>query len=180
MPDQELIDGLIASYRELNMKIRRLDPSQLGDIASRGDGSITGILRQMRDRELRASQAMRVMVLGEDAETDDEVASAQTDTLDQAADSPIFYLAQFGTAREATLAMIREQPDEVWDREVGTPQGRMSVKAYVRTLVDRDRERLQQIDELLVKAGAPEAARIAADAGQTPSPVDKDASEPVS
>lgn len=180
MPNQAIIDGLIASYRDLNMKIRHLDPSKLGGISSRGDDSITGILRQMRDRELRASQAMRVMVLGEDAETNDEVASAQTDSLDQAADSPIFYLAQFGTAREATLAMIREQPDEVWDREVGTPQGRMSVKAYVQTLVDRDRERLQQIDALLVKAGAPQAAKITADAGQTPAPVDKDGSGAVS
>lgn len=180
MPNQVLIDGLIASYRELNMKIRQLDPSTLGAISSHGDDSVTGVLRQMRDRELRASQAMRVMVLGEDAEESDEAANAVADHLDETADSPIIFLAQFGTAREATLAMIREQPDEVWDREVRTPRGHMSVKAYVQTLIDRDRERLQQIDALLVKAGAPEAAKITADAGQTPAPTDENASKPVS
>lgn len=180
MPNQALIDGLIASYRELNMKIRHIDPSKLGAMSSQGDDSVTGILRQLRDRELRASQAMRLMVLGEDAEGNDEAVNSMAGSLDDVADSPIFYLAQFGTAREATLAMIREQPDEVWDREVRTPRGQMSVKAYVQTLVDRDRERLQQIDALLVKAGEPAAAKITADAGQTPAPADEGARKPVS
>ena len=43
---------------------------------------------------------------------------------------------QFGTARESTLAMLRELPDAEWD---ATPGGDKSIRARVTELLANDR-----------------------------------------
>ncbi|MCS7051067.1 MAG: hypothetical protein NZL87_05590, partial [Thermomicrobium sp.] len=58
-------------------------------------------------------------------------------------------LSQFGTAREATLAMVRDLPDNIWQQEFETPRGRMTLRAYLETLVARDREALRALEERL-------------------------------
>ncbi|HUY99005.1 MAG TPA: hypothetical protein VMU89_01550 [Thermomicrobiaceae bacterium] len=148
MPDQEVIDGLIASYRELNHRVR-------GAGLSSGTESspISDVLRRLRDRELRASQAIKRMLLGETAEEDDEQA-ADVAEFQSIPASPIVLLSQFGTAREATLAMVRELPDEVWNRTVASPVGEMTLRDYLKSLVDRDRLRMAEVDATLTKASA--------------------------
>ena len=148
MPDQEVIDGLIASYRELNHRVR-------GAGLSTGTESspISDVLRRLRDRELRASQAIKRMLLGEAAEADDEQA-ADVAEFQSIPASPIVLLSQFGTAREATLAMVRELPDEEWDRKAATPLGEMTLRDYLKSLVDRDRQRMAEIDATLTKTSA--------------------------
>lgn len=156
MSNQEIIDGLIASYRELNFKVRSLTPSLSGDTPSPDASAIRDILAQMYSRELLASRAFRAMVAGEDSPSDDEAADQETSRGSQTANIPLQYLiSQFGTAREATLAMLRGQPEEVWNREIMTPRGRMSLKDYAWTLVERDRRQLRRIDELLETADQP-------------------------
>jgi len=150
MSNQEIIDGLIASYRELNFTVRGFTPSLSDDTPSIDDPSIRDILAQMYNRELHASRAFRVMVAGEDSPADDDAPDQETSRISQAVNVPLQYLiSQFGTAREATLAMLRGQPEEVWNRETMTPRGRMSLRDYAWTLVERDRRQLQRIGELL-------------------------------
>lgn len=154
MPDQEIIDGLIASYRELNLKVRSASPEATGAEDSRSDDTINGILRQMRDRELRASQAIRRLVAGEHATESDEGEAVLAEYQDRGNVSTAMLLSQFGTARESTLSMVRELPEEVWNQTTQTPRGEMTLKEYLKTLVDRDNERIGQIDALLSKARA--------------------------
>ena len=148
MPDQEVIDGLIASYRELNHRIRGANLVGAGE-----DSPITQVLRRLRDRELRASQAIKRMLLSEPVEGTDE-AEAEAVEYQGIRVSPTVMLSQFGTAREATLAMIRELPDEEWNRKVQSPLGEMTLREYLQSLVDRDRQRMTEIDATLTKTGA--------------------------
>lgn len=148
MPDQEVIDGLIASYRELNHRVRGAGLTGAGE-----DSPITQILRRLRDRELRASQAIKRMVAGEAAEATDE-AEADMAEFQGIPVSPTVLLSQFGTAREATLAMVRELPDEEWNRTVTSPIGEMTLRDYLKSLVDRDRQRMTEIDATLTKTSA--------------------------
>lgn len=156
MPDQEIIDALIASYRELNHRLRGVSLEALPKSAGQNgaDDSVEGILRQIRDRELRASQAIKRMLLGEEASEDDEGTAVLAEYQDRTDISPTVLLSQFGTAREATLAMVRELPDEEWNRSFYTPRGHMTLRDYLKTLVDRDRQRIEQIDALLAKVKA--------------------------
>jgi hypothetical protein len=152
MPDQVIIDQLIATYRELNMKIRGLDfgtevaPAEL---IGKTD-SVPAILFALRNRELNVSQAVKAMLLGGEATGDDEPAVLSEQQI-AAGTSPRVLLSQFGTARESILSQVRELPDETWDQIFKTPRGEMSLKAYLQTLVDRDKERMMQIDGLLGK-----------------------------
>lgn len=152
MADQTIIDQLIATVRELNMEVRGRDfggELSAADLTGRQD-SIPALLYQMRGREMNASQAIKRMMLGEAATSDDEAAVLSEQQV-QAGTSPRVLLSQFGTAREAILSQVRELPDEVWDQTFSTPRGEMSLKAYLQTLVDRDNEKMQQIKALLGK-----------------------------
>lgn len=152
MADQTIIDQLIATVRELNMDIRGRDfggDVSADDLTGHTD-SIPALLYSMRAREMNASQAVKRMLLGEAATSDDEVVVLSEQQL-QAGTSPRILLSQFGTAREAILSQVRELPDEVWNQTFSTPRGEMSLKAYLQTLIDRDAERVQQIKALLGK-----------------------------
>lgn len=152
MADQTIIDQLIATVRELNLEIRSRDFGQTvsaADLTGKMD-SVPAILFGMRDREMNASQAVKRMLLGEPAASDDEPASLSEQQV-AAGTSAKILLSQFGTAREAILSQVRELPDEVWNQTMVTPRGEMTLKAYLQTLVDRDSERVQQIKSLLGK-----------------------------
>ncbi len=152
MPDQAIIDQLIATYRELNLKVRGLNfgneiaPEEL---VGKTD-SVPAILFALRNRELNVSQAVKQILLGGEATGDDEPAVLSEQQI-AAGTSPRVLLSQFGTARESILSQVRELPDETWDQVFKTPRGEMSLKAYLQTLVDRDKERLAQLDAELAK-----------------------------
>ncbi|HET9014100.1 MAG TPA: hypothetical protein VFN57_00780 [Thermomicrobiaceae bacterium] len=148
MPDQEIIDGLIASYRELNHRVRGA-----GLTGADESSPVTQVLRRLRDRELRASQAVKRMLLGEAAEATDE-AEADAVEFRGLPLSPTVLLSQFGTARESTLSMVRDLPDEEWNKRFVTPNGEMTLRDYLKSLVDRDRERMSEIDASLAKIRA--------------------------
>lgn len=152
MADQTIIDQLIATVRELNLDIRGREfggDVSAADLTGRTD-TVPAILYAMRAREMNASQAVKRMLLGEAATSDDEAAVLSEQQL-QAGTAPRILLSQFGTAREAILSQVRELPDEVWNQTFSTPRGEMSLKAYLQTLIDRDSERVQQIKALLGK-----------------------------
>ncbi len=152
MPDQVIIDQLIATYRDLNMRVRGRDfgpPKDPKDLIGKTD-SVPAILFALRNRELNVSQAVKGMLLGNDVTGDDEPAVLSEQQIAAGTSVPVL-LSQFGTARESILSQVRELPDEVWNQTFVTPRGEMSLKAYLQTLVDRDKQRMDQINSLLGK-----------------------------
>lgn len=152
MPDQAIVDQLIATYRELNHKIRGRDfgaPKPPEELIGRTD-SVPAILFGMRNRELNVSQAVKAMLLGQDVTGDDEPAVLSEQQVAAGTAVPVL-LSQFGTARESILSQVRELPDEVWGQTFTTPRGELTLKAYLQTVVDRDTERLAQIESILGK-----------------------------
>jgi hypothetical protein len=55
-------------------------------------------------------------------------------------------IAQFGTARESTLAMLRSLPDDQWDVTGEYPR---SIRTEVFELVDHDRQVLDALGKVL-------------------------------
>ena len=148
MPDQELIDGLIATYRELNGKVRPLPEERL-QLQGGNGGSVREVVTRLRDSELRFSQALKERITGvpmPEMFGEDERPVVGTESSN---DSTAVILSQFGTARESTLAMLRSLPDEDWDQ---TTEGGKPIRARIRELVDNDRRQLERIFGLL---GAP-------------------------
>jgi hypothetical protein len=146
--EQQLIDGLISTYRELNGKIRRLPDERLG-MRSGETGSVRDVLTRLRDHELKFSQALKERVTGvpmPDLFGDVEAPVVGTES---SHDSAAVILSQFGTARESTLAMLRSLNSAGW---ADAPNGGRSIADSVRQLVDNDRRQLERINGLL---GAP-------------------------
>jgi hypothetical protein len=154
MADEAIIGELIATYRELNHRIRGRDfgPGRPESELDGNNNSIAGILYQMRNRELRMSQTVKRLLAGGEALPDDEDVRITGD-VGAGMYTATVLLSQFGTAREATLSQVRGLSDEGWAQVYSTPRGSMSLKDLMQTLIDRDRERLQEIDQLLQKTG---------------------------
>ena len=145
MPDRELIDGLIATYRELNAKVRPLPEERLR-LAGTNGGSVRDAVTRLRDSELRFSQALKERITGvpmPEMFGEDEKPVVGTES---SQDTTATILSQFGTARESTLAMLRSLPDEDWDRGL---EGGEPIRARIRQLHDNDRRQLERIVGLL-------------------------------
>ena len=145
MPDQELIDGLIATYRELNGKVRPLPEDRLR-LKGDGGGSVREVVTRLRDSELRFSQALKERITGvamPEIFGEDETPVVGTESSE---DSTAAILSQFGTARESTLALLRSLPDEDWDRPIDEGQ---PIRARIRQLRDNDRRQVERIVALL-------------------------------
>jgi hypothetical protein len=139
MPDMELISGLISTYRELNHSVRPLPEEQLQ--RSNGQGpSAYELLRELRDREMLFSQALksRTMHAGDHVWSETEMPTLGLESDD---DTSAMLIAQFGTARESTLAMLRDLPDAEWD----VSEGGKTIRTRVFELLDNDRRQLERI-----------------------------------
>jgi hypothetical protein len=144
MPDQELIDGLIATYRELNMRVRQLPEDKMQQ-RSADSASVRDIVRRLRDDELRFSQALKERITGVPMPDifGDDTPVLGTENPD---DTTAILIAQFGTARESTLAMLQSISDAEWD---DAPDGAKSIKTTIQELVTNDRRQLERIGGLL-------------------------------
>ncbi|MGI9252225.1 MAG: hypothetical protein ACR2J8_00630 [Thermomicrobiales bacterium] len=143
MADQELLDGLIATYRELNFRVRTLPEDRLR--LNTGHGSVRDVIKRLRDHELSFSQALK----------DSQIGIAMPDVF--AGEPPIVapesldentstILAQFGTARESTLAMLRALPPMDWNKPAG---GGASVETRASELLQNDRRVRERLVQLL-------------------------------
>ena len=150
MSEQELFNGLIATYRELNMKVRSLPEERLS--LGRGRNTVRHVIVDMRDDELRFSQALKerltgvpmTNIFGADADAEmPEVPSPD--------DTTVEVLSQFGTARESTLAMLRGMPPEAWDDE---SHGSPTIRGSAGALLANDGTHMEKIVSLL---GSPSA-----------------------
>ena len=155
MPDQEILNEMIAVYRDLNLRLRGTDLDSIkGNKADNGE-TLEQILGRMRDREYNCSQAIKRMSIGDDASGIDEKARAEVlDELILTGITPMILLSQYGTAREATLSLIRSLDDEAWDAERQTPRGKMTIREYLRAILNDDREDEKLLSQLVETAAA--------------------------
>ncbi len=143
MSDRDIIDGLIATYRDLNLRVR---PQSEERLRLRGEqGAVRDVVTRLRDEELVFSQALKDSISGlpvADLHAEDApVLGTESDH-----DNTSTILAQFGTARESTLAMLRSLPAEEWDAQVS---GAPSVRTRVTQLLANDRRHMERIIGLL-------------------------------
>lgn len=149
---REYIDGLIGTYRSLNMNVRTLPEDRLRVAGGAGtNGSVRDVVLRLRDSELRFSQALKERITGIPMS---ETLSGQNPVIgtEHDDDTTLSLLSQFGTARESTLAMLRELSEEQWDEGV---QGGQTIRVRIETLLENDRAQLERINALL---GAPTPA----------------------
>jgi hypothetical protein len=143
MTQQDLVHELINTYRDLNLAIRGTP----GDPKTRiqNDPKVRNLLRAARDYELRHAEQLKEQVTGVPV---DEVVEDEDPTLgtEQISDQAQVLLSQFGTAREATLSLLRGLDEQTWN-EVGASG--MSVRAIVERLIDHDRQLVTQLSEIL-------------------------------
>lgn len=143
MADRQLIDGLIATYRNLNLKARQLPEDRLS--LTGANGSVRDVIISLRDDELRFSQALKDVINGIPMPDLFSKKAAVLGT-ESSEDTTATVLAQFGTARESTLAMLRTLPPTEWDTQIdGTP----SVQTRIQQLLENDRQHMEQIVGLL-------------------------------
>lgn len=143
MPDQAVIDGLIDTYRTLNHKVRSVSEQELRGSSG---GAVRDVMRRFRDNELRFSQALKEQISGvpmPDIFAPDELPTLGTETDE---DSTAMMIAQFGTARESTLAMLRDLPDAEWDSVI---EGGSTVRSRVAELLENDRLQLERITGMI-------------------------------
>lgn len=145
MPDQDLIGGLIETYRVLNNSVRTVPEEQLR-VARAGGSAVRDVMRRMRDDELRFSQALKERITGvpmPEIFSEDELPALGTETEH---DTTAMLIAQFGTARESTLAMLRDLPEADWDTVV---EGGKSIRTRIFELLENDRRQLERITSLI-------------------------------
>ena len=58
-------------------------------------------------------------------------------------------LSEFGTAREAILALIRELPEEEWGKQREGPNGQTTIQNVIDSLIANDRKALSEIEPLI-------------------------------
>jgi hypothetical protein len=147
VPHSDLIDSLIATYRELNLKLRPLGEDKLTASGSNGR-SLRDVVAAMRNRELVASQQLKNMMLADVAGTTADVVDPMV--FDPPSGLPTrSLLSEFGTAREAILAVVREMSEDAVQRELPSPQGPMTVESFLSNLVAQDKQDVQAIEQLL-------------------------------
>jgi hypothetical protein len=149
MSEQDLFNGLIATYRELNMKVRPLAEERL--MLGRSGHTVRDVIVDMRDDELRFSQALKERLTGttmtdvfsHDGELPELGLPSQNTTVE--------VISEFGTARESTLAMLRGMPPEAWDDQSFGP---VTIRDATNALLASDAKHMEKIINLL---GSPAA-----------------------
>lgn len=140
---QQIIDQLIATYRELNMSVRPLDEATLS--SGKGRESVRSIVERMRDDELRFAQALKERLSGvpmpDIAGDDAPIIGTETEN-----DSTTIIISHFGTARATTLSMLREIGDSDWTAPV---EGGKSIQERAQELAENDARQLERIRSLL-------------------------------
>jgi len=140
----KIIDSLIATYRELNLKVRPVPESQLAS-GSTGSSSVKSLLQRLRDEELTFAQSLKVQLSGvASGEVGGE--SAPVIGLETEENSVPMLISQFGTARATTLSLLKGLPPEDWDQSFSDGK---SLLEHVRGIVTRDTRALDQISSVM-------------------------------
>jgi hypothetical protein len=104
----------------------------------------------MRDEELKFSQNLKARISGQPVSFEETQELAVLGT-ESEHDSTQALIAQFGTAREATLSLLRALPDEDWDNPGDYNR---TIRTDVAGLADRDRRMLEQLGSIVTSSPA--------------------------
>lgn len=140
----KIIDSLIATYRELNLKVRPVPESQLTG-RSTGSESVKSLLQHLRDQELTFAQSLKVQLSGVAPE---EVGgeSAPVIGLETEENSVPMLISQFGTARATTLSLLKGLAPDAWNQSFRDGK---SLLDHIREIISRDRSILDQISSAM-------------------------------
>lgn len=130
MDSTELLDILVNTYRELNIKYRTLEDKP----------GLMPIVSRMRDDEVAFSQALkdRITGFGTAEEEEKEVVDGSERTLAQV-------ISQFGSVRATTLNMLKGIDDRaVWDKPDDSGK---SIRDHVNDLVKSDATQLERLSK---------------------------------
>jgi hypothetical protein len=145
MDEQSLFNGLIGTFRELNMKVRTLPEERLQ--LGRGRQTVRSVVLDMRDDELRFSQALKDRLVGAPME---DIFRGRADIempeIPSPDDTTVEVISQFGTARESTLAMLRGMSPDAWDDQT---HGAFTIREATGGLLANDAVYLKKIVTLL-------------------------------
>jgi hypothetical protein len=108
-----VVNDLVATYRELNLRVRPLSESQLA--ADKGGPSIKSLVSGLRDDEATFAQMLKQEVTGITVD-DDFAADAPRTRVESGEDSTAMLISQFGTARATTLSLLKSLDDEGWNK----------------------------------------------------------------
>jgi hypothetical protein len=145
----DLIDSLISTYRTLNLTIRPI-ANERAAVAGAGGKSLLELIADMRAQELATSQQLKNMTFS-DARSGAGLAEVAVPEPFDAGDVR-YLLSEFGTAREAILALVRNMPDEQLDMDRTGPSGITTIRSVVEDLVERDKRVLAEINTLVPAA----------------------------
>lgn len=146
MAHSDLIDSLISTYRTLNMTVRPIASAQAA-AAGAGGKSLLSVLAEMRAHELATSQLLKNMTM-----SDSRAASGigEMDVPQPFDDQDVrVLLSEFGTAREAILALIRSMSDEQFEQDRVGPDGTTTIRAVVESLVARDKTTMAELNSFV-------------------------------
>lgn len=134
-----IIDQLVRTYRELNMKYRPLgdEPLEAPDVRT--------IIERMREDEMLFAQALKERITGVGTATHDGEDEPIIGT-ESADDTTIMVISQFGNARATTLTLLKQLDETEWSRQ--TEDGR-TIYDHARDLADSDRNQLAKLERLL-------------------------------
>jgi hypothetical protein len=150
MSEQDLFTGLIATYRELNLKVRPLPEERLR--LGGGRQTVRQVILDLRDDELLFSQALKDrLTTGTMADVFADAEGTEKPEIPSPDDTTAEVLSQFGTARESTLAMLQGLPPETWE---DPGQGGPTIRQATDKLLRNDGIQLEKIVRLL---GSPAA-----------------------
>lgn len=141
MQDSNLIDQLIDAYHVLNTHVRGIAEERTQARTASGE-SVEDIVRRMRDDELRFSQALRQRVTGLAMPDIFGEGAAPVIGAEAAEETTSVLIAQFGSAREVTLALLRHLTELEWDQP---DSGGRSIRASVADLAANDQRQLAKI-----------------------------------
>jgi len=135
LANSDVIASLIDTYRNLNLKIRPLDS------ATGNSAGVLEAMATMRESEIRSSQLIKLMLLGDSSgdTTIPEPPPSANPT------SVRVLLSEFGTAREAILAAVREMSEE--DINAARPgfSAAGSIGEVLKQIAERDKKILASV-----------------------------------
>lgn len=143
--EQRLFNGLIATYRNLNLTVRPMPEERLN--LGRSGETVRDVIIDLRDDELRFSQALKDRLTGSTMIDvfEDEARTAMFE-IPSPDDTTVEVISQFGTARESTLAMLQGLSPDDWD---DGSQGRLTIRGAADALLANDREHMEKVVSLL-------------------------------
>lgn len=128
MDTSGLIDSLVNTYRELNVKYRTMDDN----------AALMPIVSRMRDDEMAFAQALKDLTTGVGT-ADGE----KTEVVDGSERTLAQVISQFGSVRATTLNMLKGNGVEsVWD--IADADGK-TVRDHVTDLVKSDATQLERL-----------------------------------